>query len=407
MIAIDDMVLLVVAAFAVVSTLTGTGFLVFKTRRRRGLPDHTPPVTIYKPLKGIDEDLETNLRSFFQLDYPEYQLLFGVADAEDPAIDVVGRLFAEFPDRDAQLIVGNPAFGLNPKVENLAAMAPFRRHDVVLVSDSNVWVRPSYLRETACYLADPSVGLVSNIFAGVGEQQFAAALENLQLNGFVAGGVAMAAGVGATCVVGKSMLMPQRALEAIGGLASVRNLLAEDQAIGVKVRKAGYALRLSHHVIDNVNVSRGFSWFINRHSRWFKIRRRMAPAAFLMEPLVNLPLIGLVWAFSADSGFGWGGLASLTGLGIARDAFHSWWLRGSVPKLRHLLLGPLKDLVLLLVWIDALMESRVVWRGNRLFVGRFTRLRRGRPPRRVRRRVSRVRRIRSRREFPGPDGSSD
>lgn len=409
MIAILDAVLLAVAVFAVASTLAGTLSLVMQTRRRRrrNLPDHTPPITIFKPLKGVDEDLEINLRGFFTLDYPEYQILFGVADADDPAILVVERLLREFPERDAQLIVGNPTFGLNPKVENLAAMAPFRRHDVILISDSNVRVRPDYLRETACYLADPSVGLVSNLFAGVGERQFGAALENLQLNGFVAGGVAMATGLGITCVVGKSMLITHRALQAIGGFASVRNLLAEDQAIGVKVRKAGYALRLSHHVIDNVNVARGFSWFVNRHSRWFKIRRRMAPTAFLIEPLANLPLIGLVWAFSADSELGWLGLPLLTGLAIARDAFHSWWLRGSVPRLRHLLLGPLKDLVLLLVWIDALVESRVVWRGHRLFVGRFTRLRRGRPPRRVRRRVSRVRRIRSRRGLQGPTEPAD
>ena len=139
-------------------------------------------------------------------------------------------------------------------------------------------VRPSYLRETACYLAEPGVGLVSNLFAGVGEVHASAVLENLQLNGFIAGGVAGAAVCGATCVVGKSMLMPVRALEAIGGFAAIRNVLAEDQVIGVRVRKAGYSIRLSHHVIENVNRQRSFRWFLNRHSRWYKIRRQMALA---------------------------------------------------------------------------------------------------------------------------------
>ena len=88
-----------------------------------------------------------------------------------------------------------------------------------------------------------------------------------------------------TCVVGKSMLMPVRALEAIGGFASVRNLLAEDQVIGVRIRKAGYSIRLSHHVIENVNQARGFTWFLNRHSRWYKIRRQLALPAFLIEPI--------------------------------------------------------------------------------------------------------------------------
>jgi ceramide glucosyltransferase len=390
-----NLLLGLIAAVAVVSTLFSWLALSWVTRPRRRLPDFTPPVTIFKPLKGEDEGLEENLRSFFRLDYPTYQLLFGVADADDPAIAVVRRLLREFPEHDARLVVGGPAFGLNPKVENLAAMERHRKHDTILISDSNVRVRPSYLRETACYLSDPGVGLVTNLFAGVGEAQAGGALENLQLNGFIAGGVATASMMGVTCVVGKSMLMPVRALEAIGGFASVRNLLAEDQMIGVKVRKAGYAIRLSHHVIENVNQARSLRWFLNRHSRWYKIRRRLALPAFLMEPAGNLASVGLVWALSADSGIAWGGLVVLMGLGVARDAFQTRQLRGSFPRLRHLALSPIKDLFLLPVWCDALINDRVHWRGHRLWIGRYTRLRMARVPRSVRRRVRRVHRGRS------------
>ena len=194
-----NLLLGLVALMAVTTTLFGMVALLWVTRRRAGLPDFTPPVTIFKPLKGEDEGLEENLRSFFRLDYPTYQLLFCVADADDPAIAVVDRLLAEFPGHDARLIVGRPAFGLNPKVESLAAMERYRRHDTILISDSNVRVRPSYLRETACYLAEPGVGLVTNLFAGVGEEHFGAALENLHLNGYIAGGVAAATVLGITC----------------------------------------------------------------------------------------------------------------------------------------------------------------------------------------------------------------
>ena len=192
------------------------------------------------------------------------------------------------------------------------------------------------------------------------------------------------------------MLMPVRVLEAIGGFGGVRNLLAEDQAIGIRVRKAGYSIRLSHHVIDNVNQARSFRWFLNRHSRWFKIRRRLAPPTFLTEPLANLGTIGLVWALSDESGVAWGGLLVLVGLGMLRDAVQTRWLRGSFPRLRHLLLSPVKDLFLLPVWFDALVNRRIDWRGNRFLVGPFTRLRLARVPRTVRRRVRRVRRLRFR-----------
>ncbi len=385
-----------IAAVAVVVTLFAMASLFWVTRRRKGLADHTPPVTIYKPLKGLDEGLEANLRSFFELDYPEYQLLFCVADPGDPAIALVQRLLRDYPDRDARLVVGCPAFGLNPKVESLAAMERHRKHAVILISDSNVRARPGYLRETACYLADPGVGLVTNLFAGVEEEHSGAALENLQLNGIIAGGVAAASTLGITCVVGKSMLMPVRALEAIGGFASVRNLLAEDQAIGIRVRKAGYSIRLSHHVVENINRHRSFRWFLNRHSRWYKIRRRLALPTFLVEPSFNLAVVGLVWALAGETGLAWGGLMVLVGLGMLRDAAQAKRLRGSFPRLGHLALSPIKDLFLLPVWFDALVNRRIHWRGHRFLIGRSTRLRLARPPRSVRRRVRNVRRLRSR-----------
>ncbi len=391
-----DLILGGVATFAVVSTLATLACLFWVTRRRKGLRDFTPPVTIFKPLKGLDDGLEANLRSFFALDYPEYQLLFGVADRNDPAIPLVERLIEEHPGRDARLIVGAPAFGLNPKVENLAAMWPHRRHETVLISDSNVRVRPSYLRETACYLAEPGVGLVTNLFAGVGEEHFGAALENLHLNGFIAGGVAGATVLGITCVVGKSMLMPVRAVEAAGGLAGVRNLLAEDQVLGVRIRKAGYSIRLSHHVIGNVNEVRSSRWFLNRHSRWFKIRARTAPPAFAIEPMSNLATVGILWALAGPSHIGWFALPCLVGLGMARDAIGSLRLRGSAPRLKYLLLSPIKDLFLLPLWLDALVDRRVHWRGNTFAIGKSTRLHHARISRKVRRRVRRVRRHRFR-----------
>jgi len=388
-----NLLLGLIASVAVVSTLVSMACLAWVTRRRSFVA-HTPPVTIFKPLKGLDEELEENLRSFFHLDYPVYQLLFCVADADDPAIPVVQKLLGEYPEHDAQLVVGCPVFGLNPKVESLASMDRFRKHGVILISDSNIRVRPSYLRETACYLAEPGVGLVTNLFVGTGEVQSGAIMENLQLNGFIAGGMALASVLRVTCVVGKSMMMPVHALEAIGGFARVRNLLAEDQVIGILVRKAGYSVRLSHHVIENVNRRRGFTWFLNRHSRWFKIRRHLALPAFLTEPMANLATVGLVWAFSGESGIAWGGLLFLVGLGMVRDAVQTRWLGGTLPSFRKLLLSPAKDILLLPLWFDAIVNSRVQWRGHRFHVGRLTRLRLARVPRDVRRRFRRVRRYR-------------
>jgi ceramide glucosyltransferase len=201
--------------------------------------------------------------------------------------------------------------------------------------------------------------------------------------------------------------MPVAALEAIGGFAAVRNLLAEDQAIGVRVRQAGYSIRMSHHVIENVNRRRSFQWFLNRHSRWYKIRRQMALPTFVIEPAANLATVGLVWAFSGESGIAWGGLLMLVGLGIVRDAVQTRWLRGSFPKLRHLLYSPVKDILLLSVWFDAIFNRRVRWRGHTFLIGRMTRLRHARVPRQVRRRVRRVRQIRLQQGIVPPPPASN
>lgn len=397
-----DLVLGGFALVAALATIAAMGALFWYTRPRAARPvTFTPPVTILKPLKGLDEHLRENLRSFFTLDYPEYQLLFGVADGDDAAIPVVESLMAEFPERDATLVVGNPAFGLNPKIENLAAMYPHRKHDYILISDSNVRVRPDYLAETIRPLEDPRVGLVTNVFAGVGERRVGAVLENLQLNGFIAASLCGAFALRITCVVGKSMLMPARALAAIGGLASVRNLLAEDQAMGVKLRKAGFAIRLSPHVIENVNQDRDLKWFLNRHSRWLKIRYQMALPAFLLEPVANLTTIGLVWALASGTEVAWLGLASLALLGMARDAIQTRWLRGTWPRLAHLPWGLVKDVFMLPIWLDALVSRRISWRGHRFVVGRFTRVRARRVSRAARRRVRRVRRLRRLNESSG------
>ena len=211
----------------------GMACLFWVTRRGIGPAISTPPVTIFKPLKGLDEGLEQNLRSFFRLDYPRFQLIFCVAERDDPAIEVVRKLQREFPDRDSQLVVGCPAFGLNPKVESLAAMDRHRKHDVILISDSNVRVgRPISARRPAIWPSRASgwsptcsPGWVKCTPSAVHGEPAAERLHRRRA-------WPAAAVCGATCVVGKSMLMPVRALEAIGGFAAVRNVLAEDQVIG-------------------------------------------------------------------------------------------------------------------------------------------------------------------------------
>ncbi len=204
-----------------------------------------PPVSVLKPLCGVDTALRDNLQTFFEQDYPVFELVFGVQGEDDPAAIVVRELRAAYPDVICRLVVHDGGRGVNPKVSNLRSMMGAVMHDVVVVSDSNVAVHPAYLREMATELAQKDapgdrVGLVTSLFTGVEEETLGATLENLHLNGTVAGGVAISNELlSKAAVVGKSMMFRRTVFERLGGFSSVAHVLAEDYVMGRMFEAAG------------------------------------------------------------------------------------------------------------------------------------------------------------------------
>jgi ceramide glucosyltransferase len=192
-----------------------------------------PRVSILKPLAGADDELEENLASFATLDYPDYEILFGVASMDDPANAVVQRFLRRPGYRRARLLLTDPDEAMNPKVAQLLALERAATGEVVVVSDSNVRVTPSYLDPLVAELARPGVAAVSSVIAGTGEQTLGAALENLQLGALVAPGVVSSAHLtGRAITIGKSMAMWREPLHDIGGFSRVAHLLSEDHMLG-------------------------------------------------------------------------------------------------------------------------------------------------------------------------------
>ncbi|MFH1130162.1 MAG: glycosyltransferase, partial [Pseudomonadota bacterium] len=188
-------------------------YLVTRSSRRRLFSGkEVLPVTVLKPLCGADDELESNLETFFHQDYPDYELLFGVEGNSDPAIGVVRLLKQRYPNVRCSLVIHDGRCGLNPKISNLRSMIATRTHDVVVISDSNIAVAPEYLSEMVGQLQDKNVGLVTNLFCGVGERTLGATLENLHLNGPVAGSIAGSQLNGHTVAVGKSMMFRRSVL---------------------------------------------------------------------------------------------------------------------------------------------------------------------------------------------------
>lgn len=373
---------ILVGAALVALLLYGLGIVATLRHTRRApfrLPDaELPPISLLKPIKGVEEGLEDNLRSFFDQEYAgEREVVFATTELDDPALPIARRVAAEFPEIPTRFVLSDPDYGLNPKVSNLAGALAAARHDLVLQSDANVRAKPDYVRRIVSEIVLEGGDLLSSMVVGVGERSVGATLHNLQLGAFIAPGCCFALRYfGIACVIGKSMLMRKSALSEVGGLDSVKDLLAEDYVLGRMFQKAGKKVVLSTTTAENVNVDATVDHFMGRHARWLKMRACIHVPGFVADLTANATSMLALAAFVA-SGFAWGtGALLLLALVLKTlgDAYLVKITRGVPMALRHAVLAPLRDLVMVAVWPYAAVSRSIEWRGTKMRLGWGTRL---------------------------------
>jgi ceramide glucosyltransferase len=345
-------------------------------------PRAFPGISVLKPLRGVDDDLEANLASFAALSWPEYEVLLGLHDDADPAGAVARAAVARWPGV-FRVVPQSGELGMNPKVSQLASLSAAARHAILVVSDSNVRVEPGYLAEIAARLEDPAVGLVTHLIAGVGERSAGALLENLHLAGGVATGIAAAKQVaGRDVVMGKSMAFRAVDLAALGGLEPVKDLLAEDYVLGRMVPEVlGKRVELASRPVQNVVQDRSVRQFTHRARRWAVLQRNLVgPGLYALQAVRNPVLVATVALAAAPAAWTAAAWFAVAGARALLDGAAAAALRpvGFAPA--ALLRVPLKDLLLGAAWIEGFFRRTVDWRGTRLRVLPGTRLAPPPPP---------------------------
>lgn len=335
-------------------------------RRTTVLPDHAPPVTILKPVKGIDEDSFENFASFCRQEYPLFQLVFAVASEEDPVLPVIRRLMAEFPDNDIDLVVDERKYGPNYKVCNLMNAYQRAKHGLIIICDSDIHVGPEYLRHVCAPFADPKMGLVSSLYRSSRVRGTPTALEAMGFTVEMMPNVMVARALeGLTFALGASMAVRREALDAIGGFAALVDYLADDYQLGNKICRAGWRLELSDYIVESVMKEETLSHVFSRQLRWYRTMRVSRPGGFAGFGVAQ-PFPAAFMALFV-SGCSLPGVTAALLLYAVRSLnallFSRCYLRDHLFP-RWLWLLPIRDLLAFVKWVLSFLGDRVQWRGH-------------------------------------------
>ena len=356
-------------AYCVLVVVASLRYLAVRPSRVR----ETPPVSVFKPLHGLEDSLEDNLRSFFRQDYSNFELLFAVRDPADPALDVVAKLRLEYPSIPVSVVItGEPPYP-NAKVYSLTNMLAQARHDLIVMSDSDIRVNADFLGNVAAEFEDPKLGLASCLYRAVPGRSFWSALEALTINTeFIAGALVARLIEGVKFALGPTIIMRRQALAEIGGFDRLKDYLAEDFVMGKLAADRGWRVILSSQIIDHHIGGLPFAANARHRLRWCRSTRRSRPAGYIGQIFTNpLPLAVILlliapawWPLSAAAAV----VRFVAGAVTAGPALHD-------PLTRRLwFLIPVADFVSFAFWLAGFFGNTITWRGRTYYLhpdGRF------------------------------------
>lgn len=358
-----EVVLFVAVIPFVYYLLTIFAALRFFERQEQTQPDYNPPVSLLKPVRGVDFGSYENFASFCKQDYPEYEILFAVNDEKDPALPVIRQIMAEFPQRQIRLFTSAEELGANRKVNRLVILAREARYDVLVLTDGDVRVGPNYLREVVAPLRERKIGAVTSFYRAVAQDNFGAKLEAVGAASDFFAGVLMARWMeGIRFALGASIATTKEWVGKMGGFEALVDTLADDYELGLGIANAGGEIVLSREPVWTMYPAQPVRGFWEHQLRWARTVRSCRPLSYLgLLFTQGLPwtVLGVLLAPAA-----WIASAYFAAYVVLRLAM-VWavgvWGVGDEVLRRNLLLVPVRDAIYFIIWLASFGSNRIRW----------------------------------------------
>ena len=338
----------------------------FRRKRVPGTVNHTftPPVSNLKPIRGLDPDAYENFASFCKQDYPDYELLFCVGEEDDPVIPILQKLSRDFPQRRIRVLVGSGGTGSNDKVVKLARLVREAQHEVVVISDSDVRVRPDYLRTLVAPLADPKVGAATCFYVPIEDQTFTDSLQTIGMFSDFYSGILVARQLdGVKFALGTTISTTRTRLAGFGGYEAIQDRPADDLLVGRLIAEQGCEVQLLPYTILTVADYGSMRDLLHTRLRWIVVMRHLRPWGHLGLLLTQ----GLPWSLTAIAihpsvGVALGYLGAYLVLRFAMTWTVGIWGLKQTGLWRKVGLIPLWDAVAFGIWLTSFARNSIRWR---------------------------------------------
>lgn len=364
--------LFVLISFCAIGYMLFANFCIIELRKSRKRPHipsgFIPPVTVFKPICGLEHGMDENLRSFCEQDYPEYQIIFGLHGEDDTAIPVIEKIIKDYPQLDLEMVIDTRLHGSNHKVSNLINMFPTAKYDILLVADSDMRVGKNYLHDIVAPFANTANGAVTCLYSGRSEGGLASRLNAMFINEWFLPSVLISDALkDISYCLGATMAVRREILTDFGGFEALSNYLADDYMLGQMVSERGYKIHLSHTIVDNLSYESSYKSLFLHELRWARTLRAVEPLGYLGTFLTDTLMIGSLTAlFSLIFTHHTFLPATILGITItARILLHlqvksALGLNGR----GSLLLIPVRDLLSFIIRIVSFAGHSVEWRNH-------------------------------------------